>query len=141
MRVVDSFSEQDTYLLGKELGEKALPGTIFCLEGDLGCGKTVLAKGMAKGLNIDDDILSPTFTIIRQYGGRLPFYHFDIYRLEEEEELFEIGFDEYLSLGGVVLIEWANQIPEAMPKSAIWIRVEKDLSKGVNYRRIEIGNR
>ena len=136
--VYESTGEQFTYQLGRELGEKAQPGTVFALIGDLGTGKTILAKGMAEGLGIHREIVSPTFTIVQEYEGRLPFYHFDIYRLEDEDELFEIGWDEYTTRGGVCLVEWADQVPEAMPPETVWIRINKDLSKGADYRRIEI---
>ena len=135
---LESYSEKETLEIGKQLGEAALPSSIYALVGDLGVGKTVLAKGMASGLGVEEDIVSPTFTIVREYSGRLPYYHFDIYRIEDEEELLEIGWDEYIGLGGVCLIEWADLVPEAMPKDTIWVRIEKDLAKGVNYRKITI---
>ena len=135
---LESYSEKETLEIGKKLGEAALPSSIYALVGDLGVGKTVLAKGMASGLGVEEDIVSPTFTIVREYSGRLPYYHFDIYRIEDEEELLEIGWDEYIGLGGVCLIEWADLVPEAMPKDTIWVRIEKDLAKGVNYRKITI---
>lgn len=135
---LESYSEKETWEIGRQLGETALPSSIYALVGDLGVGKTVLAKGMASGLGVVEDIVSPTFTIVREYSGRLPYYHFDIYRIEDEEELLEIGWDEYIGLGGVCLIEWADLVPEAMPKDTIWVRIEKDLSKGVNYRKITI---
>jgi len=136
--VYETHSEQETFDLGFRLGQQAEPGDVFCLSGDLGCGKTVLARGMARGLGIEDPITSPTFTIVQEYEGRLPFFHFDIYRLEEEDELYEIGWNDYPDRGGVVLVEWADLIPEAMPESAAWMKVEKDLSKGADYRKITI---
>ncbi len=140
LNIIESYSEASTRELGLTLGKEAGPGSIFALIGDLGTGKTILAKGMAEGLEIQSDIVSPTFTIVQEYHeGRLPFYHFDIYRIEDEDELFEIGFDEYINGNGVCLVEWADQVPEAMPEETVWIRISKDLSKGVEYRKIEIG--
>ncbi|MBR3403662.1 MAG: tRNA (adenosine(37)-N6)-threonylcarbamoyltransferase complex ATPase subunit type 1 TsaE [Firmicutes bacterium] len=134
----ESFSEKETFEIGKKLGETALPGSIYALVGDLGVGKTVIAKGVAEGLGVVEDIVSPTFTIVREYSGRLPYYHFDIYRIEDEEELLEIGWDEYIGLGGVCLVEWADLVEEAMPPDTIWVRIGKDLAKGVEYRKITI---
>lgn len=140
MNIIESFSEQETFLLGKKLAEEAKSGDLFCLLGDLGTGKTVLARGMAEGLKIGQRIQSPTFVIVREYhDGKLPFYHFDLYRLEDEDELYAIGWEEYLGKDGVILVEWADLMPEAMPEDARWIRIGKDLSKGVDYRRIIIG--
>lgn len=139
MQIEDSYTEQQTYALGQELGRQAQPGSIFCLVGDLGTGKTILAKGMAKGLGIQEDIVSPTFTIVQEYhNGRLPFYHFDIYRITDEDELFEIGWEEYINGDGVCLVEWADQVPEAIPPEAVWIRIEKDLTRGIDYRKITV---
>ena len=132
-------NEFETMQLAAKLGEKAEPGQVFCLAGDLGTGKTVFAKGFARGLNITEDVVSPTFTIVHEYHqGRLPFYHFDIYRIPDGDALYDIGFDEYVDGRGVCLIEWADQIPEEMPEDACWIRVEKDPSQGPDFRRIEI---
>lgn len=140
-KTIEVFSEKETRALGKELGLHAGPGTVFCLQGDLGTGKTVLAKGMAEGLGVQEDILSPTFMIVREYkSGRLPFAHFDVYRLEEGDELYEIGWEEYLGLDGVILVEWADLLSDVMPPDAIWIRVSKNLAKGTDYRRIDISS-
>lgn len=137
-QIVQSYRENDTYQLGVSLGKQAKPGDILCLTGDLGTGKTALAKGIAAGLDIVEDIVSPTFTILHEYSGRLPLYHFDVYRLEDGEALWDIGFEEYLDRGGVCLIEWADQISEHIPKEAQWLHIEKDLSKGTEYRKITI---
>ncbi len=140
MNMIQSFSEMETFHLGQKLAEEAKSGDLFCLLGDLGTGKTVLAKGMAEGLKIGQRIQSPTFMIVREYkDGTLPFYHFDLYRLEDEDELYAIGWEEYLGKEGIILVEWADLMPDAMPKEAKWIRIEKDLSKGTDYRKILIG--
>lgn len=137
--VVESTSEQDTYQLGVSLGEQAVAGDVFCLIGDLGVGKTVFTKGFARGLGITDPITSPTFTIVQIYEeGRLPLYHFDVYRISDVEEMDEIGYDEYVYGNGVSFIEWANLIEDILPKQRRVITIEKDLSKGFDYRRITI---
>ena len=124
-------SEQETRALGRALAETAKPGDVFALTGDLGTGKTAFAKGFAAGLGVTETVNSPSFTILQEYrDGRLPFYHFDVYRIEETEELFEIGFSEYLSGDGVCLIEWADMVPELIPKEAKRITIEKDLGRG-----------
>lgn len=138
MQILESYGEEQTFRIGQRLGIEAEPGQIFCLVGDLGTGKTIFAKGMAAGLAVQEEIVSPTFTIVQEYEGRLPFYHFDIYRIMDEDELFEIGWDEYMNGSGVCLVEWADQVPEAIPAEAIWIQIEKDLSKGMEYRKIII---
>ena len=131
-------SEQDTFKIGQAMGQEALAGQVYALTGDLGVGKTVFAKGFAEGLGISDVVNSPTFTIMQIYEeGRLPLYHFDVYRIEEPEEMDEIGFDEYLRGNGVCLVEWADQLPELMPEDTIWIRISKDLAQGTSYRVIE----
>ena len=139
MTVYESFSEEMTFEIGKKLGEKADKGEIICLEGDLGVGKTVFTKGFAEGLNIEENIDSPTFTIVQEYTeGRLPLYHFDVYRIGAISEMDEIGYEDYFFGEGVCLIEWASRIEELIPESAIRIIIEKDLSRGFEYRRVVI---
>ena len=139
MTVYESFSEEMTFEIGKKLGEKADKGEIICLEGDLGVGKTVFTKGFAEGLNIEDNIDSPTFTIVQEYTeGRLPLYHFDVYRIGDILEMDEIGYEDYFFGEGVCLIEWASRIEELIPESAIHIIIEKDMSKGFEYRRVVV---
>ena len=141
MEIWESRSEADSFQLAKKLGEKAKKGEIYCLEGELGTGKTVFAKGFAKGLKIDEIVDSPTFTIVKEYRGREKLYHFDVYRIEDIEELQEIGFSEMISGDAICLIEWASQIEEEIPENAKWITIEKDLEKGFDYRRICMGER
>lgn len=139
MAVYESFSEDITFEIGKKLGEKADKGDIICLEGDLGVGKTIFTKGFAAGLNIEENIDSPTFTIVQEYTeGRLPLYHFDVYRIGDISEMDEIGYEDYFFGEGVCLIEWASRIEELIPESAIHIIIEKDLSKGFEYRRVVV---
>lgn len=137
--IVESNSEKDTYRLGFELGQKASPGAVYTLVGDLGVGKTVFTKGLAQGLGILEPVSSPTFTIVQVYGeGRLPFYHFDVYRIGDVEEMDEIGYEDYIYGEGVSLIEWANLIEDILPEHYTEIKIEKDLEKGFDYRRISI---
>ncbi|MGL6199860.1 MAG: tRNA (adenosine(37)-N6)-threonylcarbamoyltransferase complex ATPase subunit type 1 TsaE [Lachnospiraceae bacterium] len=138
-RIVETWSEQETYELGMKIGTAAIEGQVYTLIGDLGVGKTAFSKGLAKGLGIEEDISSPTFTIIQVYEeGRLPFYHFDVYRIGEVEELDEIGYEDYVYGSGVTLIEWANLIEEVLPDKRIDIQIEKNLEKGFDYRMIKI---
>ncbi len=137
-------SVEDTISLGKKLGSLLNAGDIICLEGDLGTGKTYFTKGIAKGLGIDEPITSPTFTIVNEYYGRLKLYHFDVYRVNDIDEIAEIGFDEYIFSDAVSIIEWANYIEELIPKKCIWVSIYKQPEKGPNYRKITIkydGNR
>ena len=137
--VFESLSEKQTYDFAKSLGEKCKPGQIYCLDGDLGVGKTVFTKGFAKGLNIEDEIVSPTFTIIQVYEeGKLPLYHFDVYRIGSPDEMFEIGYEDYFYGEGVSLVEWATLVEEIIPSEAIHVTIEKDLEKGFDYRRITV---
>lgn len=137
--IIETHSEQETYELGKHLGEHASAGEVFTLEGDLGVGKTIFTKGFAKGLQIEEAISSPTFTIVQVYeSGRLPFYHFDVYRIGDVEEMDEIGFEDYVYGDGVSMIEWANLIEEILPGNCRNILIEKDLEKGFDYRKITI---
>lgn len=135
----ESFSAEDTHALGKKLGENAKPGDVYTLLGDLGVGKTVLTQGIADGLGIKEAICSPTFTIVQVYDeGRMPFYHFDVYRIGDIEEMDEIGYEDYFYGDGLTMIEWANLIEEILPSKRKEITIEKDLEKGFDYRRITI---
>jgi tRNA threonylcarbamoyladenosine biosynthesis protein TsaE len=135
----ESSREQDTFALGEKIGREAKPGDIFALLGDLGVGKTVFTKGFAKGLGIDEHVSSPTFTILQVYDeGRLPLYHFDVYRIGDPEEMDEIGYEDCFFGNGVCLVEWANLIDELMPPQTKWIEIKKDLQKGFEYRKITI---
>ncbi|MCD8036536.1 MAG: tRNA (adenosine(37)-N6)-threonylcarbamoyltransferase complex ATPase subunit type 1 TsaE [Clostridiales bacterium] len=139
--IIESYSQNETEQIGFELGLKAKSGEIYCLSGDLGVGKTVLTKGFARGLGIDEHITSPTFTIINEYSGRLPLYHFDVYRIADPEEMDYIGCDEYFFGEGVCLIEWAELISDIIPDNAQWIKIEKDIERGLDYRKITIGDK
>lgn len=141
MEIWESRSEAESFQLARRLGEKAEKGEIYCLEGELGTGKTVFAKGFARGLGIEEIVDSPTFTIVKEYRGREKLYHFDVYRIEDIEELQEIGFSEMISGDAICLIEWASQIEEEIPENAKWITIEKDLDKGFDYRRIRMGEK
>ena len=137
--VWESFCEKDTAKIGETLAREAKPGEIYLLEGDLGVGKTVFAKGFALGLGITEPITSPTFTIIQEYEqGRLPFYNFEVYRIADEEEMFELGYESYFFGQGVCLIEWASLIQGLLPAECRTIRIEKDLERGFDYRRVEL---
>ena len=136
---IESFSAEDTHALGKKLGENAKPGDVYTLLGDLGVGKTVLTQAIADGLGIKEAICSPTFTIVQVYEeGRMPFYHFDVYRIGDIEEMDEIGYEDYFYGDGLTMIEWANLIEEILPSKRKEITIEKDLEKGFDYRRITI---
>ena len=137
--IIETRSAEETYQLGIEIGQKATKGQVYTLVGDLGVGKTVFTQGLAKGLEIEEPISSPTFTIVQVYDeGRLPFYHFDVYRIGDISEMDEIGFEDYVYGEGVSLIEWANLIEEILPEERIAITIEKDLEKGFDYRKITI---
>lgn len=137
--IIETNSPQETFQLGEKLGKHAQAGDIYTLTGDLGVGKTVLTQGLARGLGIEGIINSPTFTIVQEYQeGRLPFYHFDVYRIGDLEEMEEIGYDDYFFGEGVCMIEWAELIEELLPGNVIRITIEKDLDKGFDYRKITI---
>lgn len=137
--VFESFSAEDTVELGIRLGQAAKPGEVYTLVGDLGVGKTVLTQGIAQGLEITEPICSPTFTIVQVYeDGRMPFYHFDVYRIGDIEEMEEIGYEDCFYGEGLTMIEWANRIEELLPARRKEITIEKDLEKGFDYRRIQI---
>ena len=140
--VLESRSPEQTFQIGVRLGQKAKPGQVYTLTGDLGVGKTVFTQGLAKGLGIEEPISSPTFTIVQVYDdGRLPFYHFDVYRIGDIEEMDEIGFEDYVYGDGVSLIEWANLIDEILPANRTEITIEKDLEQGFDFRRITVEKR
>ena len=137
--IVETHSAEETFELGKKIGQQARPGQIYTLVGDLGVGKTVFTQGVARGLEIYEPISSPTFTIIQVYEeGRMPFYHFDVYRIGDIEEMEEIGYDDYFFGEGICLIEWANLIEELLPENIIAVTIEKDLEKGFDYRKITL---
>ena len=139
MKEIESFKPEDTYNLGRKLGEEAKPGDVFTLIGDLGVGKTVFTKGLAKGLGISEPVNSPTFTILQVYEeGRLPFYHFDVYRIGDISEMDEIGYEDCFYGDGVCLIEWADLIEDILPEKYRRITILKDLDMGFDYRRILI---
>jgi tRNA threonylcarbamoyladenosine biosynthesis protein TsaE len=137
--IIETFQSEETFALGRKLGEAAKPGEVVCLLGDLGVGKTVFTQGFAVGLGITEPVSSPTFTIVQTYDeGRMPFYHFDVYRIGDVEEMEEIGFDEYVFGEGVCLIEWANLIEEILPDNYKTVKIEKVPEKGFDYRKITI---
>lgn len=136
---LQSTSEQETFAFAKELGQQAKAGEIYLLEGDLGVGKTVFAKGFAEGLGVKEPITSPTFTIIQEYdGGRIPFYHFDVYRIADVEEMYELGYEAYFYGEGVCLIEWASLIADILPETCHEVRIEKELARGFDFRLITV---
>ncbi len=141
-KIIETNCPAETFALGKKLGENASAGNIFCLDGDLGTGKTVFTQGFAEGLGITEPVNSPTFTIVQIYEeGRLPLYHFDVYRIGDPEEMDEIGYEDYFFGEGVSLVEWATLIEECIPEHAVYVTIEKDPEKGFDYRKISIEDR
>lgn len=137
--VYESNSADETFEIAKELGKQARPGEIYCLSGDLGVGKTVFSQGFAKGLGVREHVNSPTFTVLQSYdSGRMPLYHFDVYRLGDVAEMEEIGYDDYFFGEGVCLIEWAERIREILPLDRKTVKIEKALSKSYDYRKITV---
>ena len=137
--IIETRSPEETFALGEKIGKQARKGQVYTLTGDLGTGKTVFTQGVAAGLGIREPVNSPTFTIVQVYEeGRLPFYHFDVYRIGDIEEMEEIGYDDYFFGEGICLIEWAELIEEILPENRISITIQKDLEKGFDYRRIII---
>ena len=140
--IIETHSAEETFALGQKLGEQAKAGQIYTLNGDLGVGKTVFTQGIARGLGITEAVSSPTFTIVQVYEeGRMPFYHFDVYRIGDIEEMDEIGYEDYFYGEGLTMIEWANLIEEILPDHYREITIEKDLEKGFDYRKITILDR
>ncbi|MCR5742464.1 MAG: tRNA (adenosine(37)-N6)-threonylcarbamoyltransferase complex ATPase subunit type 1 TsaE [Lachnospiraceae bacterium] len=137
--VFETFSPDETYELARRIGEKAAAGQVYLLNGDLGVGKTLFSQGFAAGLGVSEYVNSPTFTIMQIYDdGRLPMYHFDVYRIGDVSEMDEIGYEEYFYGEGVCLIEWAELVEEILPDDAVSILIEKDIARGVDYRKISI---
>ena len=137
--VIETRSSEETFALGEKLGREAKPGQIYTLNGDLGTGKTVFTQGFAAGLGITEPVNSPTFTILQVYEeGRMPFYHFDVYRIGDVEEMDEIGYEDCFYGEGVCLIEWAELIEEILPENVIVVTIEKDLEQGFDYRKITL---
>ena len=140
--IIETHDPEETFEVGRKIGMNAKPGQIYTLTGDLGVGKTVFTQGVAAGLGITEPVNSPTFTIIQEYeDGRLPFYHFDVYRIGDLEEMEEIGYDDYFFGQGICLSEWAELIEEILPEKRIEVTIEKDLEKGFEYRKITIEER
>lgn len=138
-RVMESQGAADTFAYGRTLGERAVPGEIYTLTGDLGVGKTVFTQGFAAGLGITEPVNSPTFTILQSYEeGRIPLHHFDVYRIGDASEMEEIGYEDCFYGEGVCLIEWAELVREILPEDCIRITIEKDLDRGFDYRRITV---
>lgn len=137
--VIETYSPEETFALGEKMGRNAGPGEVYTMTGDLGVGKTVFTQGVASGLGITEPVSSPTFTIVQVYEeGRMPFYHFDVYRIGDIEEMEEIGYEDYFYGEGLTLIEWADLIEELLPVKRKEIRIEKDLEKGFDYRKITV---
>lgn len=137
--IYETYSAKETAELGRRLGKEAKAGEVYTLIGDLGVGKTVFTKGIAEGLGITEPVNSPTFTIVQVYDtGRMPFYHFDVYRIGDIEEMDEIGYEDYFYGEGLTMIEWANLIEEILHKKRKDIVIEKDLEKGFDYRKITV---
>lgn len=133
-----SNSPDETQAFAADMAKRLRAGDVLCLYGDLGAGKTAFVQGLAKGLGIDEPITSPTFTIVNEYEGRLPLYHFDVYRIADSDEMYEVGFDEYVYGEGVSVIEWPQLIADILPERRYNIEIKKDLEKGGNYREITV---
>ncbi len=137
--VTESFGEEDTAAYAKRLSENAKKGEVYALIGDLGVGKTAFAKGFAAGLGITEPVVSPTFTFVQEYTeGRLPLYHFDVYRIGDISEMDEIGYEDCFYGDGVSLVEWADLVEPILPDDVILVTITKDSSKGSDYRKITL---
>ncbi|HEX2926186.1 MAG TPA: tRNA (adenosine(37)-N6)-threonylcarbamoyltransferase complex ATPase subunit type 1 TsaE [Ruminiclostridium sp.] len=135
---IETHSFEETVQFGRKLGSKLKPGDVICLTGDLGTGKTALTNGIAKELGIDSYITSPTFTLVNEYQGKYPLYHFDVYRIADPDEMFDIGFEEYLNSDGITIIEWGELIWPILPKEIIKVDIQKNLNKGLDIRNISV---
>ena len=139
--IKETYTQEETYIFASSLAGKIKPGSVVALIGDLGVGKTVFSQGFAKGIGVEEAITSPTFNIVLVYeDGVMPFYHFDVYRISDSDEMFEIGYEEYINGDGVCLIEWANLIDDILPLDCIKVTIEKDLEIGCDYRKITVEN-
>ncbi|MBQ9443615.1 MAG: tRNA (adenosine(37)-N6)-threonylcarbamoyltransferase complex ATPase subunit type 1 TsaE [Lachnospiraceae bacterium] len=139
MNIAETHSQEETRALARKIGERADAGTVIGLTGDLGCGKTVFAKGIAEGVGVKEHVSSPTYTIMQQYDdGRMPVYHFDVYRIGDVSEMDETGYEDCFFGEGISIVEWADMVREIMPEDTIWVSISRDLSKGEDYRRIVI---
>ena len=133
---VETNSPEETEKFANSLASILEPGDVICLDGDLGAGKTAFTRGVARSLGIREHITSPTFTIVNEYEGKMPLYHFDVYRIEDSSEMLEIGFDEYIDGNGICVIEWAKNIMDIIPPDHIDVTIKKDYSKDDSYRQI-----
>lgn len=137
--IYESTSSEETFEFGKKIGTLVKPGDIICLDGNLGVGKTVFTQGVAEGLGIKEPVCSPTFTLIQEYyEGRIPLYHFDVYRIDGPWDMDDLGYEEYFFGDGVCLVEWGNLIKEILPDNTVYITIEKNLEKGFDYRKITV---
>jgi len=144
MLTINTNNSDRTKELGIDIGKLLSSGDIICLSGDLGTGKTTFVNGLANGLEIKEYITSPTFTIVNEYVGKYKLYHFDVYRINDPEELYNIGFDEYIYSEAISVIEWAELVSEIVPKEKLWIKITKNTDISDEYRKFEIdsiGNR
>ena len=138
-KVIECKDERETAEFGRLLAGELAPGAVIALDGALGCGKTALTRAIARGLGIKEPVVSPTFTIMREYtDGRLPLYHFDVYRISEPDEMYELGYEEYFYGEGITVVEWAERVSDLIPDDAVHIRIEKDAGQGFDYRRITV---
>lgn len=136
--IYHSYSPDETAKIAGDFAKTLKKGDCICMFGNLGVGKTAFVKGLAKGIGVTDILSSPTFTIVNCYEGALPLYHFDVYRIQDEEEMYEIGYEEYVYGDGISVIEWSENIKEILPKNRYEITLEKDYEKGDDYRMITI---
>ena len=132
-----SHSELETEQIAQQLAQQLNAGMVLAYQGGLGMGKTTFTRGLAKGLGYEGRVTSPTFTIINEYMGRVPLFHFDMYRLEDVEELFDIGWEDYLYRGGICIVEWSERVLEALPADTIWIRIER-CEENEDWRKITV---
>lgn len=140
-KILHIASEKETEKLGEAMGRAAVPGMVIALIGDLGTGKTTLTKSIARGLGVTETVTSPTFNIIREYrSGRIPLFHFDVYRIADPDEMYELGYEEYFYGDGVCVVEWADMIEELLPEDAVIIRIDRGAGEEEREYRIEGGN-